>query len=154
MSLQKLYFQQISSRLEDLRNTKLIAVAPSNGWIKSIRTALEIPLSEMARRLGVNSTTVLAAERNEVANTITLAQLKRMADVLDCDLVYALIPRKSLSEIVNEEATKVATQEMATVAHSMALENQEPSHEFIVKKIRERKEELIAGSWKKIWSSR
>jgi predicted DNA-binding mobile mystery protein A len=113
-----------------------------------------MPLSEMARRLGVNSTTVLAAERNEVANTITLTQLKRMADVLDCDLVYALIPRKSLSEIINEEAMKVATQEMSTVAHSMALEDQKPSNEFIVKKIKERKEELIAGSWKKIWSSK
>ena len=154
MSLQKLYFQQISSRLEDLRNTNLAAVAPSNGWIKSIRTALEMPLSEMARRLGVNSTPVLAAERNEVANTITLTQLKRMADVLDCDLVYALIPRKSLSEIVNEEAMKVATQEMSMVTHSMALEDQKPSNEFIVKKIKERKEELIAGSWKKIWSSK
>jgi predicted DNA-binding mobile mystery protein A len=154
MSLQKLYFQQISSRLEDLRNTKLLAMAPSKGWIKSIRTALEMPLYEMARRLGVNSTTVLAAERNEVANTITLTQLKRMADVLDCDLVYALIPRKSLSEIVDEEAMKVATQEMSTVAHSMALEDQKPSNEFIVKKIKERKEELIAGSWKKIWSSK
>jgi predicted thioredoxin/glutaredoxin len=55
---------------------------------------------------------------------------------------------------VNEEAMKVATQEMISVAHSMALENQEPSNEFIVKKIRERKEELIAGSWKKIWSSK
>jgi hypothetical protein len=69
-------------------------------------------------------------------------------------LVYALIPRKSLSEIVNEEAMKVATKEMSSVAHSMALENQEPSNEFIVKKIKERKEELIAGSWKKIWSSK
>jgi hypothetical protein len=69
-------------------------------------------------------------------------------------LVYALIPRKSLSEIVNEEAMKVATKEMSSVTHSMALENQEPSNEFIVKKIKERKEELIAGSWKKIWSSK
>jgi hypothetical protein len=49
---------------------------------------------------------------------------------------------------------KVATQEMSTVAHSMALEDQKPSNEFIVKKIKERKEELIAGSWKKIWSSK
>ena len=41
--------------------------------------------------------------------------------------------------------------EISTVAHSMSLENQRPDDDFIEQKIKERKEELMAGDWKKIW---
>lgn len=154
MSLQKLYFQQMCTRLESLRNLKLLAFPPANGWVRSIRRALDMPLSEMAHRLGVHSSTVLAAEKNEVTGSITLSQLKKMADVLECELVYALIPKKKLTDLIDEEALKIATKEISTVAHSMSLENQRPDDDFIEQKIKERKEELITGVWKKIWRSR
>jgi hypothetical protein len=77
-----------------------------------------------------------------------------MADVLECELVYALIPKKKLTDLIDEEALKIATKEISTVAHSMSLENQRPDDDFIEQKIKERKEELITGDWKKIWRSR
>ena len=51
--------------------------------------------------------------------------LVRVADALECELVYALVPRRgSLEEIVNSRARKVATSLVERIAGSMALEAQ------------------------------
>ena len=46
------------------------------------------------------------------------------ADALECDLVYVLVPRFSLDEIVRTRARMVARADIATVDRSMRLEQQ------------------------------
>jgi hypothetical protein len=53
-----------------------------------------------------------------------LSTLRRAADALDCELVYALIPRKSLVETVHSRASVLADEELARVSQTMALEDQ------------------------------
>ena len=47
-----------------------------------------------------------------------------MADALDCDLVYALVPRKSLDEMVKLQAHTKAEDHIGPIAHHSRLEDQ------------------------------
>ena len=82
---------------------------------------------------------------------IGLGQLRRMADSLGCDLVYAVVPRKPLEEVVQGRATQLAIEEVHGVAHTMGLEDQRPTDERIRKLVTRRAEELLRGKWSELW---
>jgi len=63
-------------------------------------------------------------EQSEMKGTIQLATLRRIAEALNCTLVYALVPNEPLETIVREQARKVAKRRLQSVEHSMLLEDQ------------------------------
>jgi predicted DNA-binding mobile mystery protein A len=46
---------------------------------------------------------------------------------MDCTLVYALVPKTSLEDMVQQRARKLASHDLRRVAHTMKLEAQETS---------------------------
>jgi hypothetical protein len=70
---------------------------------------------------------------------------------MDCELVYALVPRKPLHDMVEARAEWLARKEVMDVAHTMSLENQRPSDNFIERQVAERRQELLSGSWTRLW---
>jgi predicted DNA-binding mobile mystery protein A len=82
---------------------------------------------QLARRLGVKQPSVVAMEQSEAKGTIELATLRRVAEALDCTLVYALVPKKPLESIVREQARAFARRRKEAVEHSMLLEDQQVS---------------------------
>ena len=97
---------------------------PPQGWVRTVREALNMPQRELGRRMSVSQPSVQALERREVSGAITIESLERAADALGCDLVYALIPRRSLEETLREQAEQVARTQWNAVAHTMTLEDQ------------------------------
>jgi predicted DNA-binding mobile mystery protein A len=97
---------------------------PVRGWIKAIREALGMTAEQLAKRLGVKQPSVVALEQSEAKGTIELATLRRVAEALDCTLVYALVPNKPLEQTVRERARLFARRRLEPIAHSMALEDQ------------------------------
>ena len=97
---------------------------PRNGWVRNIRAALRMSGAALARRLGVTERAVRKIEMSEAEDKISLGTLRRVAEALNCELQYALVPRKPLVETLIERARTVAGLELAPVAHSMALEDQ------------------------------
>jgi len=65
-------------------------------------------------------------ERSEAEEGIRLNSLRKVADALDCDLVYALVPRHpgGLQGQVTDQALLAARAELAPVRHTVALEAQ------------------------------
>ena len=63
-------------------------------------------------------------EESEANGTIQLKTLRRVAEALDCVVVYALVPKSSLTEMVDHRAREIALQALGRVSHSMALEDQ------------------------------
>lgn len=114
--------QQLDSNLLNLGSS--LPLAPKSGWTAEIRKALLITTTQLARRLGLNQSTVSRLERSEAEQTITLSSLMKMADALGCDLRYVLIPRKSLQETVFQQANKKLKLEDRRIEHSMVLEAQ------------------------------
>jgi predicted DNA-binding mobile mystery protein A len=80
--------------------------------------------TQMSRRLGVTRQGMLEIERSEAAGTITINSLRKAADALDCELVYALVPRTSLAHTVASRARQVAERDLKRVGQTMALEDQ------------------------------
>lgn len=125
--------------------------APSRGWLKEIREALGRTERQQAARLGITGSTLHQSEQSEAEERISLGQLRKMADCLDCELVYALVPRKPLTEVVRDRATQLAKEEVYGVAHTMGLEDQRPTDERIQKQVARRAEELLRGKWSDLW---
>ena len=101
--------------------------------------------AQLAAKLGMKPPSVVALEQSEAAATIRLETLQKAAAALDCELVYALVPRKPLEEIVEDRARMIALRELGGIAHSMGLEDQavpdeleERINRFIEQSLRDR----------------
>ncbi|HEY1580450.1 MAG TPA: mobile mystery protein A [Terracidiphilus sp.] len=97
---------------------------PVKGWIKAIREALGMTADQLARRLGVKQSAVIQLEQSEAKGSIELATLRRAAAALDCEFVYAFVPKKSLEETLRARARTFIRRRRAPVEHSMLLEDQ------------------------------
>jgi predicted DNA-binding mobile mystery protein A len=78
--------------------------------------------AQLAKRLGMKQPSVVAIEQSEAKGTIELATLRRVAEALDCTLVYALVPNKPLEAAVRDRARAFLRQRRGPVEHSMLLE--------------------------------
>lgn len=144
-------------RLEQLQATLTSYVTllkrprPSRGWLKLIREALGRTERQQAQRLGISGATLHKSEQSEAEDRITLGQLRKLADGLDCELVYALVPRRPLTDVVQERARAIAMEEVAGVTHTMSLEEQRPGAERLRKQVERRTDELLRGRWSNLW---
>lgn len=84
-------------------------------WLRAVRQATGVPVHVLAKRMGVTKHEVFRLETAERTSRIVLANLKRAAEALGCELVYALAPREgSLEDLaVAEKAAREAARDMA-----------------------------------------
>ena len=148
--LHKLRLAQVERAIEPFTTVKGASVPPG-GWLRSIRESLGRSLRAQAEIAGISPVTLTKSERSEAEDRISLAQLRKLAAALDCELVYGLVPKKPLHEMIEDRAELLAKQEILGVAHSMGLEDQRPSDTFIQRQIDERRKELLDGSWTRLW---
>jgi predicted DNA-binding mobile mystery protein A len=142
--------RQLDKRLNLLRDSYVI-IRPPRGWIKAIREALGMTTAQLAQRIGVSQPRVVAIEKAEKNASITLDSLERAARAMDCQVVYALIPRKPLNDLVEERAHIVAEKRLESTRHSMALEAQsvdKSDEEVQLKRLSER---LIEKAGSELW---
>jgi predicted DNA-binding mobile mystery protein A len=95
------------------------------GWIRSLRTALGMSATALAKRLNVSLATLLGYEKAEQSGSISISTMRRIADALDADLIVALIPRRSVKTTLRERAEAIAREELRAVVQTMRLEDQE-----------------------------
>jgi predicted DNA-binding mobile mystery protein A len=149
-SLNKLRMIQVERALDAFSPVKGKPIPPG-GWLRSIRESIGRSIRSQAALLCVAPSTLQKSEIAEADDRITLGQLRKLANGLDCELVYALIPKKPLHDMVEERAEAIARQEVMSVSHTMALEDQRPGDAFVERKVAERREELLAGAWTRLW---
>lgn len=147
-----LKLQQLDAALARWRSADLPARPPS-GWIKAIREALGMPATQLAKRLGVVTSTVTRLEASEADDTISLGTLRRAAEALGCQVQYALVPKQSLEDTLKARALAMALRQMAPISHTMALEAQATSAEAKEAQTRALVEALRAGSPRKLWKN-
>lgn len=129
-SLRKLRVRQLEGRVAPIRELSRTP-APRGGWLRTVRQTLGMSTSQLAVRQGITRQAVADQERRETEGTITLASLRKAADAMECDVQYAVVPRRPLAEILRQRAQKVAAQHLSRIAHSMQLEEQSvPEDEF------------------------
>lgn len=115
--------RQLDKRLSLLSGVDSLT-RPPYGWIKAVREALGMTTAQLGKRLGVSQPWAAKIEQAEKDGAITHDSLERAARALDCRLVYALVPRKPLDNLVAERAKTTAKKWLETTGHSMKLEAQ------------------------------
>ena len=142
--------QQMDALLETWRTAQLSA-RPRSGWVRAIRESLGMSAAAFARRLGMTPVGVRKLESAEASDAITLASLRKLAQALDCELQYALVPRNSLLQQVRDRAEMVARECLRPIAHSMALEDQAVQGPQNKLQLEVAIKDLIEGSRRELW---
>jgi predicted DNA-binding mobile mystery protein A len=90
-------------------------------------------------------------ESSEASDAITLGSLRKLAEALDCELQYALVPRTSLKNMLQSQAETVAHERMQPIAHSMALEDQAVEASLHKLQLAMATKSLLEGSRRELW---
>jgi len=144
-------------QMEELLSPLLASVEltpPRGGWIKGIRTSLGMLTRQLAARLGLTPSAVSQMEDREVSGSITLAALEKAARAMNCNLVYALVPRAPLSAIRKRQALATASEILGRVSHTMGLEAQTVASEKTDRMTHELAEELLRTWSSRIWEAK
>lgn len=150
-SFQDLRLRQLSDALAKVAPLQDVRRPPA-GWIRAVRTALGMPQSFVADKLGVSRGAVAQYEINEKQQSITLETMRRVAAALECEFVYALVPRKPLDQLRLDQARKVATKTVQAVSQSMALEAQALNDPQTAQRIDELAKRLLDENPRLIWA--
>lgn len=141
--------KNLERRLAPLREMDL--ARPPNGWLRALRDALGMTSYQLARRLGVNQSSVARLERGEVHDTASLATLRHAAQAMGCRLVYALVPDRPLDDMLRERAEEVAGRVIERVDQSMRLENQGVAEDDLAGERRRLADQLISANPRRLW---
>jgi len=122
---------------------------PTHGWVRAIRDALGMSARQLAKRMHMSQAAITQLERSEVAGTIRIETLRRLADAMNCDLTYAVVPRQPLEEIVMNQARQRATRDLAAINHTMLFENQKIAASEVALRVEDYANKLIVTG--KLW---
>ncbi len=120
-------------------------------WVRMIREAIGMTTRQLARRLDVSQPRIVALEKAERNRSVTLETLERAASALDCDLVYALVPRKPLETTIKDQAMRAAMTRLIATDHTMALENQRVMGQARSDQIHRLADEMVRTGDTSIW---
>lgn len=145
MNTRVLQIRALDKKTFDLKSAKNIVPQPS-GWIKTVREAIGMTVSQLAARLGVTQPRITKMESNE--DNLKLSTMKKAAEAMNCEFVYYFKPKTTFQNLVDEQAQKKAAEVLKTVNVNMALENQEIAEDEAVKDFAS---DLINTKIKQIW---
>lgn len=142
--------EQIMARISKVMNVK-VPKSPKQGWIRTIREALGMSGTQLGERLQLTRNQISILERKEAAGTITLNQLQELAEGINADVVYAVVPKKSIEETIEDRATEIANSRLKMSHQNMFLEAQQLSEEKQQEAIQMLVEELKVAGGKVLW---
>ncbi len=133
---------QISKKLGGLSLFKQ-STKGVNSWIDYLRRGLGMNISQLAKRAGISRETMSQTISREKSGEITVNNLRRIANALECDFVYCFVPRKKLEAIIENQALKVAKSIVEESALHMEIEDQGQSSSTNRRAIKELAEEIV-----------
>ena len=148
--IKKIIRDQYRSKFDQLIDINTL-IRPKEGWIRALRKALGMSSPQLAVRLCVSKSQVSQMERMEIDDRITLKQLRRVADTLDCDLVYALVPRKPIDKMIHERAKYKADCLVSKTDEQMKLEAQQLSNDQLQEQARYETDRLVKEMPRDLW---
>ncbi|VAW94043.1 HigA protein (antitoxin to HigB) [hydrothermal vent metagenome] len=104
---------------------------PPEGWLCTARKSLKMSGAQLARRLGVSRAQVSKTEKNELPGSVTIKTMQHMAEAMGYRFVYAIVPEKTVKDVIEARARKKATAIVERTNKHMALEGQTLSSQQI-----------------------
>jgi len=141
----------LDKKLISLVNNVEIFARPPRGWLKAIRESLGMTTAQLGKRLGVVQSRAVVIEQAEANGTITLNSLEKAAQAMDCRLVYTLVPKQPLEDLIEERARKKAKQRLSSTGHSMGLEAQSVDKADEEEQLKRLIRQLIEKAGSELW---
>lgn len=138
------------SQLDARKEAGSLRDGQHDSWVLAVRTALGMSAKQLAKRLGVTQQAVANLERNERRGAVSIATLSRVAEALECRLVFEFRPKTTLEQTVRRQATEKARAERQRVVHTMRLEAQDDGVEHVLD-IDEATREWMTTRISKLW---
>ncbi|MCB9094538.1 MAG: helix-turn-helix domain-containing protein [Halobacteriovoraceae bacterium] len=130
--------------LSSIKKQDLVA-KPPKGWIRFIRESLKMSSKALAKKVGISPNTMSETEKAEREENITLKRLRKVAESMNCDLVYYFLPRESIKEMIDKRAKHLIEERL----RNMDVEEKEIFTRIDVDKIMKDVERLKVG--RKLW---
>src|SRR4030042_1380981 len=151
MKTQKIILSQTDRKIRQLAKSAGVII-PSSGWIFAIRQALGMSLRQLGNRMGITPQSVREMEEREKNGTVSLNVLRQFAKSMDMKFFYGFVPnQKSLEQLLDERAMKLAEDIVKRTSVNMELEDQKIGSGLIRKAIKEKAAELKQEIPKYIW---
>ena len=142
--------QHLDKRFQTIKETSVFE-RPVKGWIRAIRDALGMTLTQVGTLLNVSATRISHIEQDELKGSVTLATMERIANALGCRFVYALIPQISLQAKVHAQARQKSLALLAQASHSMNLEAQGVLPEELEEQLQRLIDDFLTGKPSRLW---
>ena len=147
----KTFKKQVIRILDAKFASTKVPTRPKEGWLKEIRTAMGMPERVLGKKLGLDRSTIAKLQKAERDRSITLSSLDKVADALQCDVKYVLVPRKPLKEMVYKQALEAARRTLGYVEKTMKLEDQGVQPGTTEEQVEDLAQELLFKGDMSIW---
>jgi len=127
----------------------LVPVEKLGQRLKDYREALGMTQAQLAKRLKVKQPVISRIE--EDAASSSLKTIIKIAGVLECDFLGALVSRGSVEDKVRRQAERVAKKVISRTYANMAMEKQAPSGQAYADQLERLIEELSANPGPELW---
>lgn len=144
MNIKKQFINTYQKKFDILK--KAIIEKPAQGWLKTIRQLFCMNTTQFSKKLKISQPRLIYMEKNE--KNLKLSTMEKIADELNCDFVYALVPRENINNVIHNKAKQKALQIINKVNNNMGLENQLAENEYVLE---ETIEDLLNKKVTKIW---
>ncbi|MBI2602131.1 MAG: hypothetical protein HYW48_03665 [Deltaproteobacteria bacterium] len=84
----------------------------------------------LAKRAKVITQVLHKIEKREAEGKVTLETMRKIAWAMDCEFIYALVPRKEIKFLLKEKALEKATRLIEEADIHMTLEDQKVTEDF------------------------
>ena len=144
MNIKKQLIKSYQKKFDDFK--QISKEKPLQGWIKTIRELLGMTSIQFSKKLKVSQPRLAVIEKNE--KNLKLSTMEKIADELNCDFVYALVPRENVNDIIYNRAKQKALNIVTKVNNNMSLENQLSDNKEVLE---DTIEYLLSKKVTKIW---
>lgn len=149
--LKKIAIKQCRNKVKGAQGALKGIVLPTEGWIKTLRQALNMSGAQLARRLGVTRGLISKTEKAELSGGVTLKKMQEMAQGMNCRFVYAIVPEADIEDMLKAQAIKKASSRVKRASTHMALEDQALNDEQLRLEIERLAENMLASSDSTLW---
>ncbi|MBT3306491.1 MAG: mobile mystery protein A [Alphaproteobacteria bacterium] len=125
---------------------------PAHGWVHAIRKTIGMSAKQLGNRANMSQAGIAQIEKSEAEGKATLSTMHKMAAALDCTFVYALVPKTTLHNSIERQATNMAVKRVRRASHSMSLESQTVTDEQTDLQIKMLTDEILATLPRHMWN--
>lgn len=151
-SFRRTVVKQYRRLVDGAIKSALAIETPPEGWARTVRKALGIPIPIISKRSGLSKAEIFRIERQEAGGKVQLDTLRRLAQAMDCELHYAIVPRKKVDELISEKAYEAAVRIVSEMSTHMKLEMQGLSKRQIDDQVLMVQNQLLSMSSQSFWN--